>query len=151
MVFRNILLFVGLTLLFSVAFTGEKTHAQAPHKFKVHVSVSCADENTKSLIQSYIKRELRSLGDVLIIGRDDAQYILTILVLELTYKATGKKTGNIAMSSTFLTKARRSAGLFYYPCIGLNKGSTRDLDRICQEYVADLDTSELEPIRELFQ
>ena len=57
MFFRNIFLFIGLTLLFSLAFTGEKTRAQVPHKFKVHVNVSCDDEHAKSLIQSYIKRE----------------------------------------------------------------------------------------------
>lgn len=151
MVFRNIFLFAGLTLLFSVAFAGEKTHAQVPHKFKVHVNVNCDDEDTESLIQSYIKRELRSLGDVHIVGFDDAQYILTIVVVEGTYKATGRKSGDIAMGSTFLTRAGRSTGLFYYPYIVLDTGNTKDLDRICKERVADIDTSNLEPIRELFQ
>lgn len=37
-----------------------------PDKFRVEVSVNCDDEGTKRLIESYIKRELRSLGDIVV-------------------------------------------------------------------------------------
>ena len=149
MVFRNIFLFVGLTLLFSVAFTGEPPHAQVPHKFKVYVNVNCDDENTKSLIQSYIKRELRSLGDVIIISFDDARYILTIIAVEPTYKATGRKTSGIAISSTFLRKTPSDD--FYYPYLMLYTDDIKELEGLCKSIVADIDTSNLEPVRELFQ
>ena len=150
MVFRNIFLSVGLTLLFSIAFTGEKTHAQVPHKFRVYVGVSCDDENTKTLIQSKIKRELRSLGDVFIVGSDDARYILAIVAVELRYETTRRKSGGIALGTMFLKKTPDED--YYYPDLLVHTGDRKnDLERFCKSIVADLDTRWFERVRELFQ
>lgn len=145
MVFRNIFLSVGLTLLFSIAFTGEKTHAQVPHKFKVHVNVNCDDEDNKSLMQSYIKRELRSLGDVLIVGPGDALFILTIVTVESTYPDTGAGSGDIATGVMFLSKT--PDGDYYYPNLLVCSHNTEHLERVCKDLVAKIDTQEFEPIR----
>ena len=56
-----------LFLLFAVSFTGQPTQSQvASKKFNVTVNVRCKDETTKILIESYIKLELRNLGDALV-------------------------------------------------------------------------------------
>ena len=40
------------------------------HPLTVYVSVDIKNETTRSLLLSYIKRELRSLGDVDIVSQD---------------------------------------------------------------------------------
>ena len=111
--------------------------------------MACEDENTKSLIQSQIKREVRSLGDVIIVSFDDARYILTIIAVEPTYKATGRKTGSIAITSMLLRKTPSED--YYYPYLMLYTDDRKELEGLCKSIVADIDTSTLEPIRELFQ
>lgn len=94
-----------LLIVVSVCFTG--TPASAPPgsgirraevvkdtpelKHRVHVDVSSKDDTTKALIESYIKRELRSLGDVEIVDKKDAKYILVLVAIPLT--SSGNKTG----------------------------------------------------------
>ena len=66
--------------------------------FKVWVSVSCDDENTKAFIESHVKRELRSLQDVDLVKAGDGIYELIIAAAEPTYEATGRKTGDIGLA-----------------------------------------------------
>ena len=148
MVFRNIFLYVGLTLFLGFAFTGEPSRAQIPHKFKVYVSVDCEDERIKSLIQSQIKRELRSLGDVLVVGFDDARYILSMVTMELEHEATHRKTGAIAIGSMFLRKTPSED--FYFPDLWVSAGDTKEVERLSKSLVAQIDTQHFERIRELF-
>ena len=150
LIFRNLCLFSILGMFLSFTFTGQPSFAQKSSKFKVHVGVSSEDEHTKSLIQSWIKRDLRSLGDVVIVGFDDSQWVLAIVAVETTYQATGRKSGGIAIGSMFLRKAGISNGLYYYPDLLVSTDDTKDLEQLCKGIVADLDTRRLEPIRELF-
>lgn len=94
---RNVLM---LFLILSVLFTGQLIKSQVvPDKFPVAVNVTCDDSITKGEIESYLKRELRSLGDVTI--EDLAIYKLSLVVLEPESTSTGHKTGNIIISSVF--------------------------------------------------
>ena len=89
-----------LFLLFSVFFTGQQIKGQVvPDKFPVGVDVTCDDSITKGQIESYLKRELRSLGDVTIEG--SAIYRLSLVVLEPKFTSTGHKSGDIIISSVF--------------------------------------------------
>ena len=141
-------------------------------KFEVGVSVTCDDENTKAFIESHIKRELRSLQDVEIV--DVGKYELSIVAIET--KASGRKTGNIAVASmclrqynsdTILNKLMdaypvntkgynelRDSGvildlmlIYDKTKLILNTGMREDLDEICKEIVVDFDTQMLEPDR----
>lgn len=67
-------------------------------QFDVHVEISCDDNNTKSLIESYTKRELRSLGDVELVDRKDATWILSLVAIPHTSKTTGNKTGKTSIA-----------------------------------------------------
>ena len=73
-------------------------------RFKVHVDITGSDNTTKSMIESHIKRELRSLGDVDIVDKKDAKYILRLVAIAHTYKSTGNKTGRTSITVNTLTK-----------------------------------------------
>ena len=106
------------------------------------------NEVTQTLIESYAKRELRNLGDVIIVGFDDAQYILSLAAVEPTYETTGRKTGYVATGAMFLTKWTSSD--YYNPRLGIHFDDTHDLDRLCKRIIAEIDTQQFETLRRLF-
>ena len=144
-----------------------------PSKFLVWVSVSCDDKNTKAFIESHLKRELRSLQDVEMIGilemyteRERGVYELGVVAVEPIYTTTGQKTGSIGVSWTFLkefdnkpliskyTSAVDRGGiqemtqwLYHFPKNGIMTSSTKDLDALCKDVVVKFDTLMLEPDR----
>ncbi len=81
----------------------EKPKAQNG-RFKVHVNVSCSDNTTKSMIESHIKRELRSLGDVDIVDEKHNGFRLILLAIPHTSKSTEKKTGQTSIAIMELYK-----------------------------------------------
>lgn len=168
---RNLTIYVTLALLCTIAFTGQSADIpdkQKP-KFRVEVSVTCDDENTKAFIESHIKRELRSLQDVEIIGLAvSGDYKLHIVAIELT--SLRRKTGDVAVSYLFAktfdptpiedkskkwTKDNQEAQLEIVDLMwlhedfvhGLRVGMTDNLDKICKQIIVDFDTVMLEPKR----
>ena len=89
MVWRTML--IGLLLLMSVGFTGAQNNDQS--KFVVEVMVT-ANDHIKGEAESYLKRELRSFGDV-VISDLLGDYVLNVIITEPTYKSSGTKTGQI--------------------------------------------------------
>ncbi len=163
-------MFILLTI---TVFYLQGSHSQVsvqtePEKFKVAVLVSKSNDDTQSqkslnnLIKSYIKRELRSLGDVEIVDRDldraTFQYVMAISMVEATYK-DGSKTGLVAMSVLLLERIppNRFNDLwrerytkfpaFLYPLSGVITVGWTELDEECKSIVADFDTTFLEPER----
>ena len=68
-----------LIFFFTAIFIG--ADEKLPRKIPVSVAISCDDDTTKSLIESYIKRELRSLGDVSIVDKSNNElHLLAIPV-----------------------------------------------------------------------
>ena len=64
-------------LVFIIGFINNVYAPNVPKKFDVRVDLVGEDESTKNLIESYIKRELRSLQDVNIMPDDKyATYLL---------------------------------------------------------------------------
>lgn len=151
MTIRNICLLSGLGMLLIFTFTGKPSDAQSHHKFRICVNVQTEDEHTQSLMQSWIKRELRNLGDVRIVSFDDASYILSVVAIEPISKLTGRKMGDIAMGTVFYMKSAAHPGLYYEPDLLVNTDDTVDLERLCKSLVASIDTRNLESTRELFQ
>ena len=97
---------IGMLLLVvfcAVYFPG---HAQqiVPLTFNVLVKVSCSDETTKVLIESYIFRELRNLGDVIVDSVDSPSvpytHAIWAIVGEPERLGMGK-TGLVIISATF--------------------------------------------------
>lgn len=169
------LLVVAMFLLVLIGKAAEENlFGDMKPKFKVWVSVNCDDENTQAFIESHIKRELRSLQDVEMIGilemyseREPGVYELNVVVIEPTY-TTGQKTGDIVLSWTFLKEfdnkpliSKYTSGvdrvgiqemtewLYHYPRKGLMMGGTKDLDALCKDVVVKFDTQMLEPTRKV--
>lgn len=182
---RNLTICVVLTLLCIAIFTGQSADTPKPlkiefddvevinPKFRVKVSVTCEDDNTKSLIESYIKRELRSLQDVEIIDTKHG-FVIDIVAIEMEYEVSGNKTGYMAYAYRF----SRSASLDDLPVITnyfsenrekipvevranlvnlyrlsehygmwIRFFKTKDLKSECEQLVANFDTGILEPDR----
>ena len=92
-------------LVFIIGFINNVYAPNVPKKFDVRVDLVGEDESTKNLIESYIKRELRSLQDVNIMPDDKyATYLLELVFVEPTYEASGRKKGDIAISYVFKEK-----------------------------------------------
>lgn len=74
------------------------------HRFKVFVTVDGDDETTTSLLTSYLKRELRALGDVDIVGWDgDWEFRIAVSYFEIKTKG-GMKTGELSIANTYETR-----------------------------------------------
>lgn len=146
---RNICLLSILGMFLSFTFTGKPSDAQA-HKFRIYVSVDHENENTEALMSSWIKRELRSLGDVRIVSFDAAAYIFSVVAIEGA-TVTGRKTGSIAMAIAFYMRSSTNPDLYYRPNLWVQTGGIENLERLCKRIVAGIDANRLEPIRELFQ
>lgn len=167
-----------LSIFIAIFFTGQPIKSQvAPNKFKVSVVVTCDDNITKGKIESFIKRELRSLGDVTI-NNYTPDYFIFLTVLEPTYVSTGTKTGNIIVSSVCIKNYSLFKSIDYYlPNVNVvkehfgeiidksqninappifykhyinnlvNFDRTQNLQNICEGIVANFDTGALEPER----
>jgi len=136
-----------------------------PFSGRVQVVVD-ANENIKAEIESYISRELRSLGDI-IVTDDEPRWILDILAIES--KKTGDYTTGIVLSIVILEpynnkflieqvnpKYKADAlletmGLSEYTAHSVRTGPTDSLRNICNEVVADFDSKHLKQAREMRQ
>ena len=165
---------VGMFILLTITlFCLQGSHSQVsvqtePEKFKVVAYVSESNDDTqsekslKNLMRSYIKRELRSLGDVEIVDLDldraTFQYAISITMLEDTHK-DGSKTGTVALSYWYTNRIlpKRFNNLwrehytkipaFENPISGVITVGKYRLDETCKSIVADFDTKFLEPER----
>jgi hypothetical protein len=167
-------LLVVSILVFLVGFTGS-AYAPDEFKFKVHIQIECGENNNlKTTMSSYIKRELRSLQDVeIIVKPEDASFILNVIAIEMQNKS-GQKTGAISISFNFLHKYPTSIlravlskedwrllsdpvsiwklpPLYFEPTLGVIGGNTADIDEICKDIVVKLDVDQFEPQREYDQ
>lgn len=164
MVWRMML--ICLFLLMSVSFTGAQNNSQS--KFIVRCVVNANEEGIKSEVASYLKRELRSLGDV-VITEDiwNYDYKLDIIILHPKYKSSGTKAEQISCAYLGIKRFRVSDlasklprehfdtvfgatwQLYSYPELFiLEVGRERtELKQLCQEIVAEFDTKLLEPDR----
>ena len=130
--------------------------------YRVQVEVSYkADDTMNSLIKSYIKRELRSLGDVEVVNTNPEFQIIIVgktdhtkggrdlgysLAVAYTTRHTVpsfvlRKDISDWMKSTYLSPVYVLEGLI------IMGGERENLQSVCQETVADLDTKMLEPLR----
>lgn len=159
----HLLLFVLIVILmpFDIATAGEIK----PWSTSVKVNVA-ANDNIKGQIESYIKRELRSLSDVTVVD-EEAEWELQIVAMEPATKG-GYKTGiilsvviisrfpNGIMSAVVQEQYKESiknmtGDLYYYPDHWLRVGDNDALRTMCFELSAEFDSTHLEPSRMSYQ
>ena len=126
--------------------------SETQHRFKINVEITIEDESTKSVFLSYVNRELRSLGDVDVVGKiDEWMYELAIVAIEPKYVSTGMKTGQITIAWTgyeLVSPSLKSDSWIWRPeTLSLKYWKTENLDNICKEIVAQFDTKYLEKAR----
>ena len=162
MVWRTML--ICLLVLMSVDFTGAQNNSQST--FFVRVKVA-ANDGMKGEAESYLKRELRSFGDV-VISDFFGDYVLNVIITESTYKSSGTKTGQIDCAylgikrfqvsdvaskiskEQFVTIFGETEVFYFYPELFIlaTGGKRTELKQLCQEIVAEFDTALLEPDRQ---
>lgn len=108
---RLLTLSIAIPIISVLCFTGQPLRSQesvplgnVSNKFVVGVYVSCDDSITKSSIESYIKRELRNLKDVVVYtqnSHDYPDYGLSLIVMEPTTDQ-GIKTGYTIISAVYV-------------------------------------------------
>ncbi|KYC49846.1 MAG: hypothetical protein AMQ22_01561 [Candidatus Methanofastidiosum methylothiophilum] len=129
---------------------------------KVMLSVS-ASESIKNLIVSYFGREFRSLGDIDIVSVDPKTDALCVdvVALELTNKS-GIKTGAVITVGIYYRfdpdivarylpeNLNEAIGKYLFsewcssPDIWVRTGGLEDIQQMCSEIVADIDTKYLQ-------
>ncbi len=150
-----------LVLIFCLVMLPLTLASDTQHRFKVYVAVSGDDEQSVNTIESHLKRELRLLGDVDVVGKtDDWGEILYIYVMAMEWK-DGTKTGSFAIATYTATRLPKDMyknpesykffqatsvgklGVAYYP---------RDsLHEFCINHVGHFDKSRLENFRSVLR
>ena len=111
-------LLIPITLIVICCFSGQPTSSQLDTipklelpklELKVFVSVSCDDRTTKSMMLSHIKRELRSLPNVILVEREKATWILSLIAIPHT--SAGRKTGKISTAIMSLYQFRSDTSI----------------------------------------
>lgn len=175
-----IILLVTETAEFS-ADTSKDTIEITELQFDVYVKLVCDDNTTKTMIESHIKRELRSLGDVEIVDEDEAKYILNLITISHNTKI-GNKTGQVSIAVMSISKSIPVNALIE---LALTKNTAlpkkdvlaivkkwesyptlydfpdlyylivnikdNDLPKTCREIVAEFDIKGLEPMRKFYK
>ena len=87
-----------------------RAESETQHRYKVSVSVLGDDETITNLPTSHLKKELRALGDVDVVGYgDDWEYFINVFYVE-TKTADGAKTGSLAIARSFAKRVPK----FYF-------------------------------------
>lgn len=149
---RHAVLFKGICLvciltLFSVCFTGRsRVDAQGIKNFNIFVDVGCKNKSTKTLIESWIKRELRSLPDVNVVHNAiNANSAIKLAALETPFGEIKR----ISLGYTFFHIFRNNnISWCSEPSISVVAGTTSlHLEEICKRIVATIDIDHLEQLR----
>lgn len=154
-----------LILLLLVMLPNVCVPADSTHSFRVKVSVTAPD-NIESQVKSFVSRELRSLGDV-IVSDSDFEYVIGILVLVLTTEG-GYESG-VGISTIVLSTFENewmipsikpesvdlvknfTSDLYYYPDHQIRVAQRDSIKSQCEQIVAEFDSGYLNPRREAMQ
>ena len=148
MIFRVLL--VIMLLIMSVSFgDSQQNETEPPSKLEVHVDVNCDNSTLKYVMESYIKRELRSLGDVEIADNMFNQFSLQIIVMQAETVA-GVRTENIF--ATYIAHKRHDATDLCWDPSYYDAGTfiheINQVRRLSEEIVALFDSRVLERERQ---
>lgn len=141
-----------ILMLFSVCYMEQHPiEAQGinNYQFKVFVEINCKDIQTKTLIESWIKRELRRLPDVSVIhNAKNANSAIKLAALEVPFGEIKKFSLGYSFFHIFHYNNNNNISLCSVPSLSVAAGTTsRHLEGVCKEIVADFDINLLEPAR----
>ena len=157
--------FVWIFLFTSVLSLSVSAKESPPFLGRVQVSVSASD-SIKGKIESYLSRELRSLGDI-VVTDDNPRWLLSIVALESESKG-GYKTGvdlsvvilkpfnNQLLIDNAPEKSKEAisfltSSLYSYSDHWLLMGAPEELRSICNRIIADFDSRYLNESRKVWR
>ena len=153
-----------LTTICIVCFTGKPQSQTFQERYEVAVGVTCKNQSVQRIIESHIKRELRSLQDVDV--KASGKYTIAVVALEEVTEST-RQTGRIAIATMFQEKYDL-AGIrfmikddmlgtfdkyvlllrpYYEPQLRVANWTTDEIDGWARQTIADFDIQMLEPVR----
>lgn len=149
-----------LVLIFCLVMLPLTLASDTQHRFKVYVEVSGDDERTVRTIESYLKRELRLLGDVDIVGSEDGdwKYMIKFFVMALEWKdligeevyAIAKYQGvRLPKMAYTVPEGYKSfpATVSWTSILSVAKCPEGKLPQLCIEYIGSFDKNRLQPER----
>lgn len=154
-----------LTTICIVCFTGKPQSQTFQERYEVAVDVTCKNQSVQRIIESHIKRELRSLQDVDV--KASGKYTIAVVALEEVTESTRQETGGIAIATMFLEKSDLAGirfmikddmldtfdkyvlllRLYYEPKLKVANWTTDNIDGWARQTIADFDIQMLEPVR----
>ncbi len=168
-IMRNVLIFLLSTMIFIVFFTGQLSQSQVEtEKFHFVIAVSCLHETTKNEIESYVKRELRKLGDVeinkdyaythgldihayknLITGTTSISFILVEYFDRIqSLKPYLPEKQLEAIRIQMIAAGDHNPPIYIESRLRIHNPQWQELSDICKEVIVDYDVKYLEKIRE---
>lgn len=130
------------------------------HRFKVYVDVNGNDDQAVDTIEAHLKRELRLLGDVDIVGmNDDWEFILEVFVM-VHEQIDGTKSGNYVIGTYNAARLdehffKKPTDYVLYPTIfgilGAAYYSTENLHKFCINHVNSFDKQQLKVPRDKYK
>ena len=149
----------NLLCLILVVFLPLTLASQTQHRFKVYVDVSGDgdDEQAVRTVESHLKRELRLLGDVDIVGEsDDWRFRIDIFMITLNY-LDGAKTGYSAIGTHYSIRLHewhymnptsyKTIRATQNGVLGAAYYDTQNLPKFCINHVNRFDKQRLAPRR----
>ena len=160
-------LLICIAVIIGVSISAKSRSEELRREFHATVRlVVQGPPDSESQMVSYLGRELRSLRDISVV-EGSADFILSVMTLQVKTKG-GTVTGYAASTSikrpydnaylvTLVAPQSREAAknmtssLFYEPLQWLNIGGPNDLQRMCQDIIADFDGQVLESDRKFWR
>lgn len=146
-----------LLFLFLVVLLPLTVASDTQHRFLVCVQVDGGDKTATALITAHLKRELRALGDVDIVGYiDEWEYLLKVFYVVLQNK-TGAETGYFSIASSFSMRVPRlyflesfsNVKVVYPPTLAAAYWPRDNLQEWCIMTVGDINDRNLDAYRSL--
>ena len=167
---RNVLIFLLSIVIFIVCFAGQLSQSQVEtEKFHFVIQVSCQHETTKNEIESYVKRELRKLGDVEINKNYAYTHGLDIHAQNFTTKTKAisfvlveyfdaiqplkpylseNQLLEIRLQMAAAGNPNVTSAAYVESRLRIHNPQWQELSDICKEVIVDYDVKYLEKIRE---
>ena len=156
---RSIFLLILVIIVIPLTFASD-----TQHRFKIHVVVTPIDSakvsESELSLETFVKRELRALGDVDIVGADeDWIFLISFVITEINFE-DGTKTGYLSIARSVSTvvskdnfKEYKYTGHFrpvYPPSLSAAYWPSNDLHRLAIEWAGQFD-KRLESTRALLR
>jgi hypothetical protein len=162
-----------LSFLFSIPHSGFSQEKDI-EKLSIRVKLACsAQDNIRGEVESYLRRELRSLNDVILVDENPdlevriiameqkttdgikVGLVFSVVVLEPmadTIKFWVMSQGKIAYDKlAFMDKLKDDLRIYAYKAHWVRTGPIEELRSICQKIVARFDIDHLEEARKSHQ